>query len=95
MKIVLAGAGAFGIKHLDAIKRIGEMDQATAVYDAQDTLVFTIFKEQRIEVPLEQVSPNLVHALIAIEDQRYYDHHGFDAIRIVSAAFGPEVTDPM
>jgi penicillin-binding protein 1A len=74
-----------GLPDQDAIKRIGEMDQATAVYDATDTLVFTIFKEQRIEVPLEQVSPNLVHALIAIEDQRYYDHHGFDAIRIVSA----------
>src|SRR4029077_2254201 len=42
--------------------------------------------EQRIEVPLSQVSPNLVHALIAVEDQRFYEHHGFDTIRIISAA---------
>src|SRR5262249_18202627 len=55
-------------------------------YDAADSLAFTIFKEQRIEIPLSQVSPNLVRALIAIEDQRFYEHHGFDRFRIFSAA---------
>jgi penicillin-binding protein 1A len=69
-----------------AIRRIGEMDQATAVFDHDDTLAFTIFKEQRIEVPLAEVSPNLIRAIVAIEDQRFYEHHGFDLIRIVSAA---------
>jgi 1A family penicillin-binding protein len=75
-----------GLPDQDAMRRIGEMDQATAVYDDTDALVFTIFKEQRIDVPLEQVSPNLIHAIIAIEDQRFYDHHGFDVVRIMSAA---------
>jgi len=75
-----------GLPDQTALLRIGEMDQSTAIYDASDALAFTIFKEQRIEVPLAQVSPNLVHALIAIEDQRFYDHHGFDLIRIASAA---------
>jgi penicillin-binding protein 1A len=70
----------------EAISRIGEMDQATTVYDDQDALTFTIFKEQRIEVPLEQVSPHLVDAILAIEDQRFYEHDGFDVVRIVSAA---------
>src|SRR6185295_5629945 len=64
----------------------GEMDQATAVFDASDRLVFTIFQEQRIEVPLSEISPNLVRALIDIEDQRFYEHHGFDIIRIGAAA---------
>src|SRR6267143_1914908 len=36
---------------------------------------------------LSETSPNLVHALVAIEDQRFYDHHGFDLFRIVSAGF--------
>jgi 1A family penicillin-binding protein len=75
-----------GLPDVEALRRIGEMDQATAVFDAGDKLAFTIFKEQRIEVPLTQVSPNLVHALVAIEDQRFYDHRGFDLVRIVSAA---------
>jgi 1A family penicillin-binding protein len=69
-----------------ALSRIGEMDQATAVFDAADQLAFTIFKEQRIEVPLAQMSPHLVNALLAIEDQRFYEHHGFDVRRIFSAA---------
>src|SRR4029077_9704817 len=75
-----------GLPAPEALRRIGEMDQATAVYDGSDQLAFTIFKEQRIEVPLDQVSPNLVKAVIAIEDQRFYDHSGFNVIRIGVAA---------
>src|SRR3954470_12029139 len=75
-----------GLPDQDAMRRIGEMDQATAVFDDQDRLAFTIFKEQRIEVPLSQVSPNLTKAITSIEDQRFFDHHGFDTVRIVSAA---------
>ena len=62
------------------------MDQATVVYDRDDTLAFTIFKEQRIEVGLGQMSPHLIDAIVAIEDQRFRDHHGFDLVRIASAA---------
>jgi monofunctional glycosyltransferase len=29
-------------------------------------------------VPLNQISPNLQHAVIAAEDGRFYQHHGFD-----------------
>ena len=75
-----------GLPDLEALRRIGEMDQATAVFDDGDRLAFTIFKEQRIEVPLSGISPNLTRALIAIEDQRFNDHRGFDLVRIVSAA---------
>jgi 1A family penicillin-binding protein len=75
-----------GLPDLDALRRIGEMDQATAVFDDSDQLAFTIFKEQRIEVPLSEISPNLTLALIAIEDQRFNEHRGFDLVRIASAA---------
>jgi 1A family penicillin-binding protein len=75
-----------GLPDLDAVRRIGEMDQATAVYDASDALAFTIFKEQRLETSLSDVSPHMIHALLATEDQHFYDHHGFDLVRIGSAA---------
>ena len=29
-------------------------------------------------IPLSQISPNLQHAVIAAEDARFYQHHGFD-----------------
>src|SRR5205823_920650 len=67
-----------GLPDRDAIQRIGDMDQSTTVYDDADRPAFTIFEEQRIAIPLSEVSPNLTHALLAIEDQRFYDHHGFD-----------------
>ena len=74
MCVVVAGlsvaAPLWYLKHLRAdlpnkaaIARIGEMDQATAVYDSHDQLAFTIFKEQRIDTPLAGVSPHLVTRL--------------------------------
>src|SRR5262245_11501059 len=88
-----AVAGAFFLLRLPgglpddaALSRIGDMDQATAVFDASDQLAFTVFKEQRIEVPLAEMSNRMVDAVLAIEDQRFYDHHGFDVRRMASAA---------
>ncbi|MGH9143791.1 MAG: penicillin-binding protein 1A [Vicinamibacterales bacterium] len=75
-----------GLPDQDAMRRIGEMDQATAVFDDHDQPAFTIFKEQRIDVPLSEVSPVLTKAITSIEDQRFFEHHGFDLVRIVSAA---------
>ena len=69
-----------------ALQRLGAMDQATVIYDSHDQLAFTIFREQRIEVPLNKVSLDLIRAVIAIEDQRFYDHRGFDLVRIAAAA---------
>jgi penicillin-binding protein 1A len=90
--LVTTGGGAWfllslrhGLPNEDAIQRIGEMDQATAVFDASDRLAFTIYKEQRMEVPLSEISPNLVKAIIDIEDQRFYQHRGFDLVRMASA----------
>src|SRR3954453_23216422 len=91
--VLSAGAGIWflaalrnGLPDAEAMRRIGEMDQATAVFDDRDGFAFTIFKEQRIEVPLADVSPNLTKAITSVEDQRFFDHHGFDLVRIASAA---------
>jgi monofunctional glycosyltransferase len=37
-------------------------------------------------VPLNQISPDLQHAVIAAEDTRFYKHHGFDWHAIQLAA---------
>jgi monofunctional biosynthetic peptidoglycan transglycosylase len=37
-------------------------------------------------IPLSQISPNLQHAVIAAEDSRFYQHHGFDWHEIQIAA---------
>jgi penicillin-binding protein 1A len=76
-----------GLPDRAAMSRLGEMAQATTVFDRHDRPVFTIFKEQRIEVPLAQVSPIAIKAFVAIEDQRFFEHRGIDLVRVVAAAF--------
>jgi penicillin-binding protein 1A len=70
----------------NAIRSIGTMAQATTLLDAHDRQAFTIYQEQRIDVPLSRVSPHLVRAIVAIEDQRFYDHSGIDIVRVAGAA---------
>jgi 1A family penicillin-binding protein len=74
-----------GLPRRDAISGLGDMAQATTIFDAHDRHAFTIFKEQRIELPLSKMSPNLIKAVISVEDQRFYDHSGVDAIRVAGA----------
>ena len=70
-----------------AVRGIGSMAQATTLYDVDGRQWSTIFKEQRIDVPLERVSAHLVRAILAIEDQRFYSHGGVDVLRIPAAAW--------
>jgi 1A family penicillin-binding protein len=62
------------------------MAQATTILDASDRRVFTLYREQRLDVPLKRISPHLVRAVVAIEDQRFYGHKGFDIVRVAGAA---------
>ena len=60
--------------------------QATLVLDRHDRPVFSFSAEQRLDVPLERVSPDLVAAVLAAEDRRFFAHNGLDPIRIGAAA---------
>ena len=74
-----------GLPRRDAISGLGDMAQSTTLFDAHDRHAFTIFKEQRIEIPLAKMSPNFLKAVLSVEDQRFYDHSGVDAIRLAGA----------
>jgi penicillin-binding protein 1A len=68
-----------------ALSSVGDMAQATTLYDQGDEPVFTIFKEQRIEVPLEKIGKTMREAVVSVEDQRFYQHNGIDLVRIGAA----------
>jgi penicillin-binding protein 2D len=90
--LFLAGFGWFVVDLLAAIpttkelRAFSDIPSANILFDAADREVFTIAKEHRIEVPLAEISPNLIKAVIAIEDRRFFDHEGFDPIRIIGSA---------
>jgi monofunctional biosynthetic peptidoglycan transglycosylase len=46
----------------------------------------TPYHERYKFIPLNQISPDLQHAVIAAEDARFYQHHGFDWHQIQIAA---------
>ncbi|MEO8075849.1 MAG: transglycosylase domain-containing protein [Acidobacteriota bacterium] len=61
--------------------------QASTVFDRTGAPAFRFFVEQRIDVPLDRVSPHMVEAIVAVEDRRFFSHHGIDPVRIVGAAW--------
>jgi 1A family penicillin-binding protein len=68
------------------LSRLTPRPQATVVMDRRGKPAFSFYTEQRIDVPLDQVSPHMVDAIVAVEDRRFYAHHGVDPVRIVGAA---------
>jgi penicillin-binding protein 1A len=52
--------------------------------DGKEIAVFK--RANRDWVKLEDISPNVVNALIATEDRRFYEHHGMDFKRTAAAA---------
>jgi penicillin-binding protein 1A len=81
-------AGVFaGLPDRQQLTKLGQMAQATRILDRDGETVFTLSREERIEVPLSRVSPHMVQALLAIEDQRFYEHGGVDIVRLLGAAW--------
>ncbi|WP_395059261.1 penicillin-binding protein 1A [Polaromonas sp.] len=61
--------------------------QPTIVMSADGKELAAFKGANRDRIKLADISPNVVAALIATEDHRFYDHHGLDFRRIVGATF--------
>ncbi|MFT3991899.1 MAG: transglycosylase domain-containing protein [Luteolibacter sp.] len=62
--------------------KIHAMPERSIIFDRQGVEIGRIHGEKRSLVPLDQVSPNFKKAIIAREDERFYQHGAFDAIGI-------------
>lgn len=54
------------------------------LYDNKDTLIYQGSRSNEW-VNIDNISPNLINAVIAIEDKNFYNHQGFDYLRILKA----------
>ncbi len=71
-----------GIRALNA-------DKELEAYDLEPELITNLFDDERTKRRLfrfEDYPQHLVDAVIAIEDHRFYSHHGLDVIRTIGAA---------
>lgn len=56
------------------------------VYSADGELIAQYGEKRRIPLTLDQIPPVMIHAFVATEDSRFYEHHGVDPVGIFRAA---------
>ena len=68
--------------------KVSEMESASIIYDRNSQVLGRIFIQNRDEVPIDELSPNLLKAVVGAEDARFYQHHGVDYYGILRAMIG-------
>ena len=62
------------------------LTESTVVYDDSGNEIDTVYSEEnRTIVEYEDIPENMVNAMVALEDKTFWDHHGFNFIRIMGA----------
>jgi membrane peptidoglycan carboxypeptidase len=60
--------------------------QATVINDRNGEELYKLFEENREYIAFSGISKNMINAIVAIEDQRYREHNGFDPMGLLRAA---------
>lgn len=86
LSVLLAAAGAFGaLPGFDEIEN-PRSNLASQIISSDGVLIGKFFTENRTHVDYHELSPHLVNALIATEDERYYSHNGIDYKALMRSA---------
>jgi 1A family penicillin-binding protein len=86
--VLLVGGAASSIwlsRYAVAVHKLTRGIGDTVFYAADGQPWFRL-DEQRHDVPLSAISPELQRAIVAVEDRRFYHHPGIDPIGVVRAA---------
>ncbi len=85
--LLLADFGVFG--KMPSVQELEspEADLASEIISADGVQMGKIYTQNRSEVKYHEISPNVVNALIATEDERFYEHSGIDAQALARVAF--------
>ncbi|HEY3663672.1 MAG TPA: biosynthetic peptidoglycan transglycosylase, partial [Chthoniobacterales bacterium] len=69
------------------LKRLGTMPERNTVFDVDGKIYSRLAGANRLKVPLKQVSPVFIQALLAREDTRFYEHGGIDWRGVLRALY--------
>ncbi|SDN06322.1 transglycosylase domain-containing protein [Actinacidiphila guanduensis] len=92
--IALPAAGALGLSAKGTVKGFDDLpgelkqpplSQASKILDANGGLIATVYSRDRTVVPIDRMSPNILTAIVDIEDSRYYQHGAIDLRGILRA----------
>lgn len=79
---------SFGLPNIHDLDKLS-VAQSTTIYDREGNVLYVKHgDENRQYVPYEQISPNVINATVAIEDDQFWQHSGFDLMGIMRAVFG-------
>ncbi len=76
---LLASWGAFGSMPKFEELENPEKNLATQIISSDGKIIGTFFNENRTPVTFEDIPEHLIQALVATEDERYFEHSGIDA----------------
>lgn len=63
-----------------------QLSETSRIYSSDGKLIESLISDQFSEfVPYEDIPKDLVNAIVAIEDERFFDHNGVDYKRVVGA----------
>lgn len=62
-----------------------EAPAPAAIFDVNGKFIGSASKENRLPVSLDNVSRHMQEAIVAIEDSRFYSHHGIDPVGVARA----------
>ncbi len=86
--VAVGGAAWYGYKTTKFdLALVKEIPERTLVYDRNGQLMGHVagHGENRVSVPASQVSEHFIKALLAREDNRFYEHDGIDYLGVVRA----------
>ncbi len=67
------------------LSKLKEMESASIVYDRNGQILGRIYIQNRDTIEMDQIPADLVQALVAAEDNRFFEHHGIDYLGILRA----------
>jgi 1A family penicillin-binding protein len=68
------------------LNKLEQMESASVILDRNGKIFGQIYVENRETVPYDQLPPDLINAVVAVEDAKFYQHHGYDLLGIIRAA---------